>query len=123
MIKIAPSILSADFGCLRQEVKRMESAGADWLHLDIMDGHFVPNITMGPLVVEALKGHAELFLDVHLMVQNPGGVSERFSTGRCPVSHRPCRSLPSSAQGYTEYQKHGMQGGRSLESCHAPFFP
>jgi len=72
MVRVAPSILSADFGCLLDEVKRMEDAGADWLHIDVMDGHFVPNITMGPLVVKALRGRVSLFLDVHLMVENPG---------------------------------------------------
>lgn len=71
MVYVAPSILSADFACLLQEVKRMEEAGADWLHVDVMDGHFVPNITMGPLVVKALSGRTSLFLDVHLMVQDP----------------------------------------------------
>jgi ribulose-phosphate 3-epimerase len=71
MVRVAPSILSADFSCLLEEVKRMERSGADWLHLDIMDGHFVPNITMGPLVVGALKGRVDLFFDVHLMVMNP----------------------------------------------------
>ena len=71
MIKVAASILTADFSCLLQEVKRMELAGADWLHIDVMDGCFVPNITMGPLVVRSLKGCVNLFLDVHLMVQHP----------------------------------------------------
>ncbi|MGI5875360.1 MAG: ribulose-phosphate 3-epimerase [Dethiobacteria bacterium] len=78
MIKVAPSILSADFACLLQEVKAMESAGADWLHIDVMDGHFVPNITMGPLVVKALKDRVNLFLDVHLMVSEPGNFLEDF---------------------------------------------
>jgi len=71
MIKVAPSILSADFACLLHEVQKMESAGADWLHIDVMDGHFVPNITLGPLIVKALQGRTRLFLDVHLMIQQP----------------------------------------------------
>jgi len=79
MIRVAPSILSADFACLLQEVKRMELAGADWLHIDVMDGRFVPNITMGPLVVQALNGRVNLFLDVHLMVQNPEDFLSDFS--------------------------------------------
>ena len=71
MIRIAPSILSADFACLGQEVQAVESAGADWIHVDVMDGHFVPNITMGPLVVEAVRRSTRLPIDVHLMIENP----------------------------------------------------
>ncbi len=67
---IAPSLLSADFGRLAEEVKAVEQAGADWLHVDVMDGHFVPNITIGPLVVKALKKYAAIPLDVHLMIEN-----------------------------------------------------
>ncbi len=73
-MKIAPSILSADFGYLLDEVRKVEEAGADLLHIDVMDGHYVPNITIGPLVVEALKGRTQLPLDVHLMIEQP----ERF---------------------------------------------
>ena len=71
VIKVAPSILSADFGTLLSEVKKMEEAGADLLHLDIMDGHFVPNLTFGPVVLRSLSGKTRLPLDVHLMVNNP----------------------------------------------------
>lgn len=68
---IAPSILSADFSRLGDEIKAVEKAGADWIHVDVMDGHFVPNITMGPIVVEAAKKATTLPLDVHLMIENP----------------------------------------------------
>ena len=68
---IAPSILSADFSRLRDEIKAVEDAGADWIHVDVMDGHFVPNITMGPMVVEAVSGVTSLPIDVHLMIENP----------------------------------------------------
>jgi len=71
MIKIAPSILSADFSSLGEEVKAIDQAGADYVHIDVMDGHFVPNITIGPLVVDAIRLVTKLPLDVHLMIENP----------------------------------------------------
>jgi ribulose-phosphate 3-epimerase len=70
-IKIAPSILSADFSRLAEEIRAVEAAGADLIHVDVMDGHFVPNITIGPLIVEAAKRSTKLPLDVHLMITNP----------------------------------------------------
>jgi len=76
---IAPSILSADFSRLGEEVKAVERVGADWIHVDVMDGHFVPNITIGPLVVEAVKRVTELPLDVHLMIENPDQYLEDFA--------------------------------------------
>lgn len=69
--KIAPSILSADFARLGEQVREAEAAGADWIHVDVMDGHFVPNITIGPLVVRALRPVTRLPLDVHLMIEHP----------------------------------------------------
>lgn len=71
MIKIAPSILSADFAKLGDEIKDVEKGGADYIHVDVMDGHFVPNITIGPLIVEAIRPITQLPLDVHLMIENP----------------------------------------------------
>ena len=68
---IAPSILSADFSRLGEEIRAIENAGADWIHADIMDGHFVPNITFGPMVVEAVRKITQLPIDVHLMIENP----------------------------------------------------
>jgi len=70
-IKIAPSILSADFSCLDREIKKVELAGADMLHIDVMDGHFVPNITIGPAVVKHIRKVTRIPLDVHLMIENP----------------------------------------------------
>ena len=70
--RIAPSLLSANFAQLGEDLVRVEQAGADWLHVDVMDGHFVPNLTIGPPVIRALKGVATCPLDVHIMIENPG---------------------------------------------------
>ncbi len=78
MIKIAPSILSADFSCLDRQIKNVERAGADILHVDVMDGHFVPNITIGPLVVKSIRKVTKLPLDVHLMISRPESFIGRF---------------------------------------------
>ncbi len=95
---IAPSILSADFARLADEVARVEEAGADWLHVDVMDGHFVPNLTIGPPVVEALRKVTSLPLDVHLMMTNPDAFIGEFAEAganyltvhveTCPHLHR-----------------------------------
>jgi ribulose-phosphate 3-epimerase len=79
MVKIAPSILSADFSRLGEEVKAAEKAGADLIHVDVMDGHFVPNITIGPLVVKAVKKVATIPLDVHLMIESPDRYIKEFA--------------------------------------------
>ena len=79
MTKIAPSILSADFSRLGDEIKAVEDAGADWIHVDVMDGHFVPNITIGPPVVESIRKITDLPLDVHLMIENADGYIKSFS--------------------------------------------
>lgn len=79
MIKIAPSVLSADFSKLGEEVKEAEKAGADLIHIDVMDGHFVPNITIGPLIVESIRKVSKLTLDVHLMIEEPDKFIEDFA--------------------------------------------
>jgi len=76
---IAPSILSADFTRLGEEIKAVEAAGADWIHIDVMDGHFVPNITIGPLVVKAARQATDLPLDVHLMIEKPEQYIQAFA--------------------------------------------
>jgi ribulose-phosphate 3-epimerase len=95
---IAPSILSADFGRLKEEVQAVEAAGADYIHVDVMDGHFVPNITIGPVVVEAVRKITKLPLDVHLMIENPDRYIPDFARAgadflavhveTCPHLHR-----------------------------------
>ena len=77
-IKIAPSILSADFSQLKDEIQAVEAAGADWLHVDVMDGHFVPNITIGPVVVESVRKVTKMPLDVHLMITDPDKYGPEF---------------------------------------------
>jgi ribulose-phosphate 3-epimerase len=79
MTKIAPSILSADFSILKNEIADVEKGGADYIHVDVMDGHFVPNITIGPLVVQSIRPVTNLPLDVHLMVENPDRYVQAFA--------------------------------------------
>lgn len=98
MVKIAPSILAADFAKLGEEIKDAEQGGADWIHVDVMDGHFVPNLTLGPLIVEAIRPHTSLPLDVHLMIEAPEKYIPAFSAAgadlisvhqeACPHLHR-----------------------------------
>ncbi|KMY56076.1 ribulose-phosphate 3-epimerase [Bacillus sp. FJAT-27231] len=105
MVKIAPSILSANFAKLGEEIKEVEMGGADWIHVDVMDGHFVPNITIGPLIVEAARPITKLPLDVHLMIENPDLYIEAFAKAgadyitvhaeACPHLHRTIQLIRS----------------------------
>lgn len=102
---IAPSILSADFARLGEEIRACETAGADWIHVDVMDGHFVPNITMGPFIVETCKRITGLPLDVHLMIEQPERHLEAFAKAgaagltvhveTCPHLHRTLQQIKS----------------------------
>ena len=102
---IAPSILAADFSRLGQEIAACEAAGVDWIHIDVMDGRFVPNLTMGPVVVEACQRVTTLPLDVHLMIENPERLLEAFSRAgashltvhveTCPHLHRTLQQIRS----------------------------
>jgi ribulose-phosphate 3-epimerase len=103
MTLIAPSILSADFTCLGKEVAAVETAGADWIHIDVMDGRFVPNITYGPIIVEACKRATSLPLDVHLMIEKPEEIIPAFAEAgadyisvhaeTCPHLHRTLQQI------------------------------
>ncbi len=113
-VKIAPSILASDFARLAEEVAKVEAAGADFLHVDVMDGHFVPNLTIGPPIVEALRKVTPLPLDVHLMITNPDAFIREFAeagatyltvhTETCPHLHRTIQAI----------KEHGMKAGITL---------
>jgi ribulose-phosphate 3-epimerase len=102
-IRIAPSILAADFGRLAEETRAATRAGADWIHVDVMDGHFVPNLTLGPVVVRALRSATELPLDVHLMIEAPERSLEQYAEAgadrigvhveTCPHIHRTLQQI------------------------------
>jgi len=85
MVLIAPSILSADGSRLHEEITAIEKAGADWIHIDVMDGHFVPNITMGPAIISALRKTTKLPFDVHLMIENPERYIESFASAGADI--------------------------------------
>jgi len=111
---IAPSILSADFTRLGEEIAACESAGADWLHIDVMDGHFVPNITMGPFIVEACRRVTKLPLDVHLMIEKPERHLEAFAkagASRINVHVETCPQLQDTLQ---QIKSLGCEAGVAL---------
>ncbi|MBX0356495.1 ribulose-phosphate 3-epimerase [Halobacillus sp. Nhm2S1] len=111
MTKIAPSILASDFSKLGEEIKDVERGGADYIHVDVMDGHFVPNITIGPLIVDHIRPVTDLPLDVHLMIENPDQYIEAFAKAgsdiitvhqeACPHLHRTIQLIKS----------HGVKAG------------
>ncbi|ONK23278.1 ribulose-phosphate 3-epimerase [Bacillus sp. VT-16-64] len=110
-MKIAPSILAADFTKLGEEIKEVEAAGADLIHIDVMDGHFVPNITMGPPVVEAIRSITELPLDVHLMIENPDQYIEAFAKAGADYITVHVEASPHLHRTLDEIKKQGIKSG------------
>jgi len=100
-VKIAPSILSCDFGRLAEEIQAVEAGGADWIHVDVMDGHFVPNITIGPVITAGARRATDLPLDVHLMIEDPDRYLEAFAEAGADVltvHQEACRHLHRTVQ-------------------------
>ncbi|SMC55945.1 ribulose-phosphate 3-epimerase [Sporomusa malonica] len=113
-IKVAPSILSADFSRLADEIIKIEQAGADWVHIDVMDGHFVPNLTFGPPVVAAIRKVTKLPFDVHLMVTNPQDLIEPFIKAGADIITVHAETAPHLHRLIQTIKELGKQAGVSL---------
>ncbi|MCF8721007.1 ribulose-phosphate 3-epimerase [Nitrospina gracilis] len=111
MVKIAPSILSADFSRLGEEVKAVEKAGADWIHVDVMDGAFVPNITVGPPVVESLRKVTDLPLDCHLMIENADKYIADFVSAGADIISVHVEACPHLHRTIQTIKEHGIKAG------------
>ncbi len=114
MSKISPSILSADFTKLGEEIMAVEKAGADYIHIDVMDGHFVPNITIGPFIVKAVKKIAKLPLDVHLMINNPDNYLDEFIKAGSDILTVHAEAAPHLNRTINHIKKSGIKAGVSL---------
>ncbi len=111
---IAPSILSADFGRLAEEIRTVDKAGADLIHIDVMDGHFVPNLTIGPGVVKALRPHTKLLFDVHLMIDNPECFIDAFAEAGSDIITVHAEATVHLHRLIQQIKEHGLKAGVSI---------